>query len=69
MTIIETLSKLPHNRLDRYRLALNAVIVMDPFGFPETVEMIQEINEALEIKDKDYFTMYEDITENNTLGV
>lgn len=69
MTTIETLSKLPHDRLEYYRFALNVAISLDPYGSPKSAKMIQEINEALEMKDKDYFTMYEDITENNPIGI
>ena len=67
-TPAEILSKLPENYIAKIRLlAANYRIAVEDTPFVYT--LIQDCNEALEKKDFKYFTGFEEIDENNPIGI
>lgn len=61
---ITILSGLPVATLDYLRLALNIAYVTDPAGNEKCATICRLINRALEEKQLDYYTLYDEVDEN-----
>jgi hypothetical protein len=66
---ITILSGLPVKTLEYMRLALNIAYSTDPYGRENCAEIVRLINKALEEKQYDYYTSFDEVNENNTLGI
>ncbi len=61
---ISILSGLPVNTLETMRLALNIAYMTDPYGSNNCAEIVRLINKALEEKNMNYYTAFDEIDEN-----
>jgi len=63
---ISILSGLPVKTLDTIRLALNTLYLTDPYGrdLNGCAEIVRLINKALEEKQLNYYTPFDEIDEN-----
>ncbi len=66
---ISILSGLPVKTLEYMRLALNIAYSTDPYGRDNCAEIVRLINKALEEKSLNYYTAFDEVAENNTLGI
>jgi len=62
---IEIFSGLPVETLDHLRLASNIAYATDPYGRGKCAELCHFINKALEEKQLNYFTSYEELDDDN----
>lgn len=61
---ISILSDLPYETLETMRLALNIAYTTDPYGRENCAHIVRLINKALEEKQLNYYTSFEDVDEN-----
>lgn len=65
---ITILSGLPVSTLEYLRLALNIAYATDPAGRENCSAICRLVNKALEEKQADYWTSYEDIDDDNQMS-
>ncbi len=66
---ITILSGLPVATLEYLRLSLNIAYATDPAGRENCANICRLVNLALEEKQSDYWTLYDEVDENKTLGI
>ena len=65
---ITILSGLPVATLEYLRLSLNIAYATDPAGRENCANICRLVNKALEEKQADYWTSYEDIDDDNQMA-
>lgn len=66
---VKTLSELPVSTLEYIRLALNIAYSIDPANGKKCGEICDQVNRALELKQADYYTQFEHVTDTNPIGI
>lgn len=65
---ITILSELPVSTLEYFRLALNIAYQTDPYGRENCATICRLVNLALEQKQENYWTGYEELDDDNQMA-
>lgn len=65
---ITILSELPVDTLEYFRLALNIAYATDPYGREKCAEKCRLVNLALEEKQLNYYTSFEELDDDNQMA-